>query len=120
MALLYVMIGGAIGSGLRYGMQILMPVTNDAFPFGTFLINVSGSFVIGIVGGLLAINSISREGVLFLAVGLCGGFTTFSTFSIELMNLIQAHRIWLAVLYALASTVLSVVAAFAGYLAIKH
>ena len=82
--LLIVFIGGGFGSVMRYiiGKYLNSPVTG--IPYGTFAANIIGSFIIGIVLGLaLKHNTLSNNTVLFIAVGFCGGFTTFSTFAYE-------------------------------------
>ena len=82
--LLIVFIGGGFGSVMRYiiGKYLNSPVTG--IPYGTFAANIIGSFIIGIVLGLaIKHNTLSSNTVLFIAVGFCGGFTTFSTFAYE-------------------------------------
>ena len=84
------------------------------FPLGTFLINVSGSFVLGVIGGLLAQRAIPHADAIRLAlgVGFCGGFTTFSTFELETHALLE-DGVWLT---AVANSVLSL---FAGLVAVR-
>ncbi len=111
---LWVGAGGFIGSVLRYIISINVP-TSD-FPFATLGINLVGSFVLAFVAVLTLNGLVSSERVsLLLRVGLCGGFTTFSTFSFETMQLAQQGDVLLACAYALLSCVLCVVASFAGY-----
>jgi CrcB protein len=82
-------LGGALGAVARYllGTWIATRVSPD-FPWSTFLINVSGSFLIGVILGLASAGQLSNEARLFLAVGVLGGYTTFSTFSYESLELL--------------------------------
>lgn len=112
-SLLIVGIGGMIGSMLRYATTMLFK--SHDFPFGTFIVNVIGSFVIGIIAGLAFKNSISPEVKLFIATGLCGGFTTFSAFSMDCLQLFNEHKYGLALLYILSSFAIGLIAAFVGW-----
>ena len=105
-------IGGLIGSVLRYLVSILFAAfINSSFPFATLTVNVVGCFLIGV---LFAVSDrgqlISPEWRLFLATGLCGGFTTFSTFSYESISLLQDGEL----LYSFGNVILSVVVGFAA------
>jgi CrcB protein len=86
-------LGGALGAVARYllGMWIATRVSPD-FPWSTFLINSSGSFLIGVILGLASAGELSNEARLFLAVGVLGGHTTFSTFSYESLELLADGR----------------------------
>ena len=113
--LLLVGLGGGIGSMARYAASLL--IKSKSFPYATLSVNIIGSFIIGLV---LAI-SIKETGVatnwkLFLATGICGGFTTFSAFSLENMELLQNGKIGMAVTYVLLSITLGIVATFLGYM----
>ena len=83
--------GGAVGSMARYGVSfIVSKYITSPFPAGTFIINILGSLIIGILFGLVARNQWLQEGgMLLLASGFCGGFTTFSSFALENVNLMQ-------------------------------
>ena len=105
--------GGAIGSMLRYSVA-LFPI-NKLFPYHTFIVNIIGSFLIGALLGLLLKNSITNEGWKFLATGVCGGFTTFSAFSLEGVELLQQQRYGIFVLYFFLSIVVGLAATFCGY-----
>jgi CrcB protein len=84
-----VAVGGAIGAVSRYLLGAwLQPRLGPDFPWATFAINVSGSFLIGVVLGLVSEGALSAEARLFLAVGVLGGYTTFSTFSYETLELL--------------------------------
>ena len=105
--------GGALGSMLRYGGNILYQ--HKSFPLTTFLINIIGSFVIGIVMGYCLKNESSHNWKLFLATGICGGFTTFSAFSFENLLLLQNGKVVTALLYIAASVMLGIAAAWLGF-----
>jgi fluoride exporter len=115
-SLLIVGLGGFIGTVLRFLVQRAFQFPeNYSFPWATFLINILGSFAIGIVYGLSEKSDLlSSEWRLFLTVGLCGGFTTFSTFSNDALILVQAKE-WIRVsLYAGLSLFLGLGAAYLG------
>jgi len=118
-AALLVAAGGAIGATARYGAGILVGRwLGTAFPYGTMMINVLGSCAMGVLIGLLAqfMPPWQAEARLFVAMGLLGGFTTFSAFSLDTIALIERGA-WLpAGLYVLASVVLSVVGLYVGLL----
>ncbi|MCU0620437.1 MAG: fluoride efflux transporter CrcB [Gemmatimonadales bacterium] len=114
MILLYVALGSALGGVLRYlvGAAVQRP---GHYPVGTLLVNVAGSFMLGLVLRLATeTTAVTPQARAFLAVGLCGGFTTFSTFSWEVLSLAE-HGAWFrAGGYALASVILSLAACIAG------
>jgi fluoride exporter len=105
--------GGAIGSMLRYTGNLLQH--SKSFPVATFLINIAGSFVIGVVMGWCLKNEPSSNWKLFLATGICGGFTTFSAFSYENLLLLQNGKVFLSLLYITGSVLLGIAAAWLGY-----
>lgn len=112
--LLLVGLGGGIGSMLRYGGNVL--IGNKYFPYSTFIINIIGSLVIGIVFGLSMKNEqFANTWKTFLATGICGGFTTFSAFSMENFRLIENGRYAWAILYIILSIALGITAAAIGY-----
>jgi fluoride exporter len=115
-SILTVGIGGFIGSILRYVSVVLIDKPlNSVFPLGTFFVNIFGSFVLGVVIGMnLKHPSGSFNWKLFLTTGFCGGFTTFSTFAFENVNLAQQKFIPTSVVYIAASVVLGLVAVVAG------
>ena len=116
MGLLCVGAGGALGAMGRYGLG-LIPLGSE-LPLMTLLINFLGSVAIGAIveTSELAAGALSREAVLFLKVGLCGGFTTFSTFSLETLELIEGGQYAIFVFegYALVSVVLCVAGVLVG------
>ena len=113
---LLIALGGALGTVLRY---FIGTHVGGAFPWGTLLINVSGSFLIGLVATLAAEGRWvgSPEGRLFFTVGICGGFTTFSAFSLQAFNLARDGEWVRAGAYIVSSVVLCLVAVSLGYLA---
>jgi fluoride exporter len=114
LAYFWVAIGGALGSVSRFWLNGLVSARwGEAFPWGTLLVNVSGSFVIGVIAALTATDGRmnSREFTTqFLVIGICGGYTTFSSFSLQTLNLIR-ERQWL---YAGGNVLLSVVVCLAA------
>lgn len=113
---LLVMLGGAIGSGLRYGLGAwVQGLAGPSFPWSTFLINISGSFLIGIVLRLNLEGVLSPEARLLLAVGVLGGYTTFSTFSFETLSLVQQGEWAKALGYVLGSVLLGFIAVWLAY-----
>jgi fluoride exporter len=111
---LLVALGGGIGAMLRYFFSSI--IKHSTFPYNTLLINIAGSLLIGIVFGLSEkSNGISEQIKLFVATGICGGFTTFSAFSVENMQLIKEGNYATAVVYIFASVALCIVAVFAGF-----
>lgn len=106
--------GGFIGAVLRYVIGLLPYESGSGFPVKTFCINVFGAFAIGIVAALAQKHSLDPRFVLFLKVGICGGFTTFSSFALETDALISRGAFVTAVLYAVFSVVLGVLAVFAA------
>lgn len=121
-ATLHVAIGGAIGAVLRYQAgramtQWLGPQMVAAFPFATLLVNALGSLLMGLLAGWLAQRAPSADGEqlrLLLGVGVLGGFTTFSAFSLEIVVLIERQQYLLAGLYAFLSLALGVAGLIAG------
>ena len=112
--LLLVGVGGGIGSMLRYLAWYVFK--SSQFPVPTFIVNIAGSFAIGIVIGLsLKEPAISDNWKLFLATGICGGFTTFSAFSIENLQLMLDGKYLQSVFYILISIMLGIAAAWAGF-----
>lgn len=114
---LFVGLGGFIGSVARYLIGLIAVETASGFPVKTFAINLLGSFVLGIVSETaLRDPAFSRNLVLLLQIGLCGGFTTFSTFSSEALKLLASGRHTTAIVYMFASVVLGLAAVYAGWL----
>jgi len=120
-SLLFVGIGGGIGSILRYLLQIFIgrhvPIV---FPLGTFLVNCSGCFLIGMFYSLATkYTGFSPEWRLFLITGICGGYTTFSTYSYDGLILLKQGSNIAFMIYVLGSVVLGLLATFAGVAAFR-
>lgn len=112
---LFVGLGGFIGAVCRYLIGLLPVQSESGFPYKTFLINVAGAFLIGCIATYAGKHpSVNPQLVLFLKVGICGGFTTFSTFSLESVTLIENHQIRTAVLYIALSILCCVVGVLLG------
>jgi fluoride exporter len=115
-AFMAVFLGGGLGSAARHGINLIAAQSSvSRYPVGTFLINVLGSLLIGLLVELFALRlQLPANLRLFLITGILGGFTTFSTFSLEVGLLHQRGQTGAAVVYALASVVCGVAAMFAG------
>ncbi len=121
-ALLSILAGGGIGSVLRY--LVTLGITQrfgPGFPWGTLLINVTGSFVIGVVFELSQTRSIGMPMLMrvFLMTGVLGGYTTFSTYSLDVVSLASEGAAIPALLYAFGSVVLGLTSAFAGIVLVR-
>lgn len=112
MNVIIVGLGGAIGAICRYLITLLPVNPDNGFPMKTFLINVIGSFVIGLMAALAAKNAMNPKAVLFLKVGICGGFTTFSSFALGTEGLMEQGSTGIAMLYVILSIVCGVLAVF--------
>ncbi|OYV50713.1 MAG: camphor resistance protein CrcB [Acidocella sp. 20-58-15] len=121
MIYLYVAVGGALGSVARFWVANTMVIlTGPEFPWGTLLINIIGSFVIsffGVLAGPGARLGVPYEMRVFVTVGLCGGFTTFSAFSLQTIDLIKNGQSSRAMIYVAASVILCLGACALGFLA---
>ena len=116
--ILLVGLGGAAGSMLRYAFSVWFK--HASFPLATFLVNVIGSFIIGLVFAYsLRSESFATNWRLFLAAGICGGFTTFSAFSLESLQLLQQQRVGIFFLYVIGSVLLGLAATWFGYSLLK-
>lgn len=115
MSLLLVGLGGAIGSILRFAAAYILPA--KSFPWPTLIVNIAGSCILGIVVGWGSRSADFNSGNLrlFLATGICGGFTTFSSFSAENLKLLQEGRFLTSLLYIGISLISGIAAAWAGY-----
>lgn len=115
-------LGSCIGGILRYMVSLCSAnIAATAFPTSTLAVNITGCFVIGLVSGVAERSGIaSPEVKLFLTVGLCGGFTTFSTFVNEVFRLIRDERTVMFLAYITASIVGGYILLFAGHAMAKH
>ena len=115
----WVGLGGAIGSIARYWMGLAVARhLGEAFPWGTFFINIIGSFIIAFFGTLTVpqgLHTVSPEMRLFVMVGFCGGYTTFSSFSLQTVDLLRGGENLAALGYVVGSAVLCILAAAIGY-----
>ena len=119
MTVLWVALGGALGSVARYACSgVAARWLGAGFPYGTLFVNVTGSFTIGLLAALVAADgrpSLGADGRAFLLVGVLGGFTTFSSFSLETLNLARSGALGPAVLNVAGSVVLCLAAVSLGY-----
>ncbi len=114
---LLVALGGGIGSTLRFGVNFLAPrFLGQGFPWATLVVNVIGCLAMGYLTALLREKFAEDENLqLFLTTGLLGGFTTFSAFSLDFFNLMQRGEMPTALVYAISSVVISMLALMLGY-----
>jgi CrcB protein len=119
---LLVAVGGALGSMARYGTGVLVGrAWSSSFPLGTMLINIAGSLAMGLFIGYLARTTPSwqADARLFVAVGIFGGFTTFSSFSLDAIAMMERGEIGLALLYVVVSVVIGIAALYGGLLLMR-
>ncbi|MGI6069802.1 MAG: fluoride efflux transporter CrcB [Blautia sp.] len=116
---LFVGIGGFLGASFRYLLGLL-PVPKTDFPYITFGINILGAFAIGIISALAAKYGLNDSRlILLLKTGVCGGFTTFSTFSLESSQLLSSGKVFQAALYMICSVLFCLAAVWLGGTLIK-
>ena len=119
MTYFWVALGGALGSVARYAFSgIAVRWLGAAFPYGTLFVNVTGSFTIGLLAALVAADgrpSLGADARAFLLVGVLGGFTTFSSFSLETLNLARSGALGAAVLNVAGSVVLCLAGVLLGF-----
>ena len=111
-----VMIGGAIGAGFRYNLsRVASEQLGNIFPWGTWIANLLGGFLMGILAGIVTHDGkVAEPLLLFLGVGVLGGFTTVSAFSLETVRMIERGELAVAGAYAVSSVAGSVVMLFVG------
>jgi fluoride exporter len=116
MRYLIVFLGGGVGAALRHGVNVAAArLLGTAFPYATTIENVSGSLLMGLLAGYFAFRGgISQHWQLFLTTGILGGYTTFSTFSLDAALLYERGALGLAALHILLSVLLSIGGLFAG------
>jgi CrcB protein len=120
MAILVIAIGGAIGSVLRYLLGALVQrASGSGFPIGTLAVNVTGSFLIGLLAQHFMNTQAHPLIRAALITGLCGGYTTFSAFSLETVALAEGGEMGKAAAYLVLSVMLSIAATFAGMAAVR-
>ena len=115
-----VFLGGGLGSGLRYLVAITMNQYSKVLPFGTFTVNMLGCLLIGLVLGYAQKeNTLTSNQTLLLATGFCGGFTTFSAFASENLELIRNGELFNFSIYAIGTVFLGIVLILIGYLLVN-
>ena len=119
---LIVFLGAGLGGAVRHGVNILIPrLTGGTFPLHTLVINVLGSFLMGLIAEYFALKAnLPPAWRLFLTTGVLGGFTTFSAFSLDAAQLYERGQPTEAAVYVVASVVLSIVGLFAGLAVIRQ
>jgi CrcB protein len=124
MIYLWVALGSALGGAFRYWCSgVAARLLGETFPWGTLIVNIAGSFVIGLFftltgpDGRLLVSSTARQ---FVMVGLCGGYTTFSSFSLQTLTLLQNGELLHAGANIIASVLLCMLAVWVGHIAAAH
>lgn len=114
-AYILVMSGGAIGAAARFGLARAIPHAQAGWPWPTFIANVLGGLLMGLLAAyVLRSGAVSENVRLFAGVGVLGGFTTFSAFSLEMAQMVERGELALAGGYALASVLVALLTLFAG------
>ncbi|HEX7790077.1 MAG TPA: fluoride efflux transporter CrcB [Afipia sp.] len=117
-----VFLGGGLGASLRHAINVgCARACGTNFPYGTFVINITGSLVMGLIAGYLAFKGeASQPWRLFLMTGILGGYTTFSAFSLDAALLYERGQLGVAAAYVIGSVVLSIAGLFAGLALVRH
>ena len=115
-----VFLGGGLGSVLRYIISKYLNTSQTGIPYGTFLVNILGSLLIGLILGFaIKNNTLSQNQTLFLATGFCGGFTTFSTFAFENHLFLKTGDFSTFAIYTISSFILGFLSVFLGMFLVK-
>jgi len=113
-------VGSFLGGGLRYLISVFFnQKVNPDFPYATLSVNLLGCLLIGVFYGLFEKSVINNDWKLFLTTGLCGGFTTFSAFSNESLELIKGGNLLTAVIYIISSIICGLLLTYVGYQLVK-
>lgn len=122
MGYLMVFLGGGLGAMVRHGLNLAsVRAFGTHFPYATFFINISGSLIMGLVAGYFAFKGdASQHWRLFITTGILGGYTTFSTFSLDAALLYERGELGLAAFYVVGSVVLAIAGLFAGMALVRH
>jgi CrcB protein len=122
MRYLIVFLGGGVGAALRHGVNVAAArLLGTAFPYATALENITGSLIMGLLAGYFAFRGgLSQHWQLFLTTGILGGYTTFSTFSLDAALLYERGALGLTALYVVMSVLLSIGGLFAGLWIMRH
>ena len=119
--ILYIAAGGAIGAVLRYWVSgVSLRFLPAVFPYGTMVVNLAGSFLIGLLWGVSEAVLIAQNIRLMIFIGVLGSFTTFSTFSLESFNLVRDGEYVYFALNIILSVLLGLILVFAGYFLSRH
>ena len=121
MGYLIVFLGGGVGAALRHGINLASArALGTAFPYGTLMINITGSLIMGLVAAYFAFKGdASQHWRLFLTTGILGGYTTFSAFSLDAALLYERGEVGMAAVYVIASVALSIAGLFAGFAIVR-
>ena len=122
MTYLIVFLGGGLGAAMRHGVNIASArAFGTGFPYGTLLINITGSLLMGLVAAYFAFKGdASQHWRLFLTTGILGGYTTFSAFSLDAALLYERGEVSAAAIYVVASVALSIAGLFAGFALVRN
>lgn len=113
--LIWVFLGGGLGSSLRYGLHLLFKNTSSQYPIGTFTANLIGCLLIGIFFGILhKLNVLKEEAHFFFIVGFTGGLTTFSSFALDNVNLFKSGSLLQPLIYSLGSIIMGILMVLIG------
>ena len=113
--LLWVFLGGGLGSSLRYGLHLLFKNTSSQYPIGTFTANLIGCLLIGIFFGILhKLNVLKEEAHFFFIVGFTGGLTTFSSFALDNVHLFKSGSLLQPLIYSLGSIIMGILMVLIG------